>query len=67
MLKKIQWKVVGIVYQFIIQEKPDWAMIDIGGLGAGIYDRLKELLGDNHHTKLLAVNAGSSPFQWQQI
>ena len=36
-------QVTGIVHQLIKQEKPDFVLIDIGNMGAGIVDRLHEL------------------------
>lgn len=56
--KKDTMEVVGIVHQIIIKENPAKVCIDIGGLGAGIYDRLKEL---GHGEIIVAVNGGSSP------
>ena len=56
--KKDTMEVVGLVNQIIIDEKPAKVMVDVGGLGAGIVDRLYEL---GHRDVVVAVNAGSSP------
>ncbi len=56
--KKDTMEVVGIVHTLIKAHSPAKVFIDIGGLGAGVYDRLVELgLKDI----VVAVNAGSSP------
>lgn len=52
-------QVVGLVHQIIIEEKPDKVCIDIGGLGAGIVDRLKEL---GHGAIVVGVNSGESAY-----
>lgn len=57
-IKKDTMEITGIVHQIIITEKPFKVFIDVGGLGAGIVDRLKEL---GHGDIIVAVNAGSSP------
>ena len=58
-VKKDTMEITGIVYKIIEEEKPYRVFIDVGGLGAGIVDRLKELgCGEI----IVAVNAGSSPF-----
>lgn len=46
--------------QVIDEEKPARLFIDVGGLGAGIYDRLVEM-GYGHIVR--AVNFGSDPFE----
>ena len=56
--KKDTMQVTGILNQIIVNEQPYKVFIDIGGLGAGVYDRLKEL---GHADKIVAVNSGSSP------
>lgn len=56
--KKDTMELVGIVVQIINNEKPDKVCIDIGGLGAGVFDRLAEL---GHRDIIVAVNAGSTP------
>ncbi len=57
-VKKDTMEVAGIVHQIIETEKPFKVMIDVGGLGAGVVDRLFEL---GHRETVVAVNAGSSP------
>lgn len=56
-IKKDTMEVVGIVNTIIEQEKPFKVFVDVGGLGAGVVDRLKEL---GHRDVIVAVNAGSS-------
>ena len=56
--KKDTMEVVGICHQIIINEKPNKMFIDIGGLGAGIVDRLYEL---GHRGTVVGINAGSRP------
>lgn len=50
--------VAGLVANIIREEKPDRVFIDVGGLGAGVYDRLVELKFGN---KVTAVNFGEKP------
>lgn len=57
-IKKDTMEIVGVVHNIIINEAPDKVFVDIGGLGAGIYDRLVEL---GHKNIVVAVNAGSTP------
>ena len=57
--KKSTMEVAGIVFQLIKQEKPDQVAIDVGGLGAGVYDRLMELV--INETQLVQVNSSNSP------
>lgn len=57
--KKDTMEVVGILMGIIRNEQPAKVFIDVGGLGAGIVDRLNELgCGDI----IVPVNAGSTPF-----
>lgn len=56
--KKDTMEVCGIVHRIIVEENPSKVCIDIGGLGAGVYDRLKEL---GHGDVIVSVNAGSTP------
>jgi len=56
--KKDLMEVTGIVHRIIVEENPDKVCIDIGGLGAGVYDRLCELVD---RKILVAVNSGSTP------
>jgi hypothetical protein len=51
-------ELTGIVNKIICDEKPFRVFVDVGGLGAGVVDRLKEL---GHKDIIVAVNAGSSP------
>ena len=61
--KKDTMEVVGILQQIIQNEKPFKLMCDVGGLGSGIYDRLREL---GHGDIVVAVNSGSKPFDAQK-
>lgn len=56
--KKDTMEVVGICHQILQEEKPDKMFIDIGGLGAGIVDRLNEL---GYRGIVVGINAGSRP------
>lgn len=56
--KKDTMEVAGIVHRIIINESPSKVCIDIGGLGAGVYDRLKEL---GHAETIISINSGSTP------
>lgn len=57
-IKKDTMEVTGIVHRIITTERPARVCIDIGGLGAGVFDRLKEL---GHGEIIIAVNGGSIP------
>jgi len=59
-IKKDTMEITGIVHNIIEQEKPFKVFVDIGGLGAGIVDRLNEL---GHREIVVGVNAGSSPLE----
>jgi hypothetical protein len=61
--KKDTMEITGIVHNIIITEKPFRVFIDVGGLGAGVVDRLKEL---GHSDIIVAVNFGSSPYNARQ-
>ncbi len=61
-VKKDTMEIVGIVHRIIINEKPDKVFIDIGGLGAGIVDRLHEL---GYKDLVVGVNSGSTPLDQQ--
>lgn len=50
--------------QVIDTEKPDRMFIDVGGVGAGVYDRLMEMGYDGVVT---AVNFGSAPLEPQPL
>ncbi|MGL6123765.1 MAG: hypothetical protein ACRC1W_12275 [Shewanella sp.] len=56
--KKDTMEITGIVHNIIEKEDPHKVFVDIGGLGAGIVDRLHEL---GHKNVVVGVNAGSSP------
>lgn len=56
--KKDTMEVVGILHRIIENEKPFRLCVDVGGLGAGVVDRLREL---GHSDIVVAVNAGSKP------
>jgi hypothetical protein len=56
--KKDTMEVVGIVHKIIQTEKPFRVCVDVGGLGAGVVDRLKEL---GHSEIVISVNAGGKP------
>ena len=51
-------EVTGIVHTLIDQHRPLKVFIDVGGLGAGVVDRLKEL---GHSDTIVPINAGSTP------
>lgn len=50
-------EVVGKVHRIIIDESPSKVCIDIGGLGAGIFDRLREL---GHSDVVVGINSACS-------
>lgn len=56
--KKDTMEVAGIVNTLINEQNPSKVFVDVGGLGAGVVDRLFEL---GHRDRVIAVNAGSSP------
>jgi hypothetical protein len=51
-------EMAGIGAKLIDDNKLDKLFIDVGGLGAGVVDRLREL---GYSSKIVAVNAGSKP------
>jgi hypothetical protein len=53
--KKDTMEVAGIVHLIIKQEKPTKVFIDVGGLGAGVVDRLREM---GYEKIIVAVNSG---------
>ncbi len=55
-IKKDTMEITGIVHNIIEKEKPFKVFVDVGGLGAGVVDRLNEL---GHRDVVVAVNAGS--------
>jgi hypothetical protein len=54
--KKDTMEIVGMCNSILINEKPDKMFVDIGGLGAGIVDRLHEL---GHGDIVVGINFGS--------
>jgi hypothetical protein len=56
--KKDTMEVVGILVQLIIEHHPVKLFVDVGGLGAGIVDRLIEL---GYKNIVVPVNAGCKP------
>ena len=54
--KKDTMEVVGIVHNLMLTQVPSKIIIDVGGLGAGIVDRLKELWPDDD--RIVGINAG---------
>lgn len=62
-VKKDTMEVAGLVHRIIIDERPSKVCIDIGGLGSGVYDRLKEL---GHGDIIVDVNAGSTPLNQER-
>lgn len=56
--KKDTMEVAGIVHSIIGRESPVRVFVDVGGLGAGVVDRLFEL---GHRDIVVGVNAGSTP------
>jgi len=55
--KRSTMEIAGIVNTLIKEDKPAQVAIDVGGLGAGVYDRLVEL---GHEETVVAVNFGSA-------
>jgi hypothetical protein len=53
--KKDTMEITGIVHNIIKKENPTKVFVDVGGLGAGVVDRLNEL---GYRDKVVAVNAG---------
>ncbi len=56
--KKDNMQIAGIVNKIIQDEKPFKVFVDVGGLGAGVVDRLNEL---GHKNVIVPVNFGSNP------
>lgn len=56
--KKNTMEVAGIVHKIIKTDNPDYVCVDVGGLGAGVVDRLFELGCEN---VVLPINSGESP------
>ena len=56
--KKSTMEIANLCHKIILDEKPFKMCIDIGGLGAGVYDRLSEL---GHDAVIIPVNGGETP------
>lgn len=61
--KKDTMEIAGMVHKMLRDIAGSYAMIDVGGLGAGVVDRLREM---GYHDRLKAVNSGSKPFDKQR-
>lgn len=57
-VKKDTMEVTGIVAKIIQEEQPFRVFVDVGGLGAGIVDRLNEL---GFRSIVVPINAGATP------
>ncbi len=55
---------VGWLKQVIDAEKPARVFVDVGGVGAGVYDRLNEM---GYGEIVIAINFGSSPLEPQPL
>lgn len=58
--KKSTMEVAGLVRMAIREVGAQQCAIDVGGLGAGVYDRLVELVPE-HECEIVQVNSASSP------
>lgn len=58
--KKSTMEVAGIVRMAIKEVRADQCAVDVGGLGAGVYDRLIELVG-HVECQIVQVNSSESP------
>jgi hypothetical protein len=58
-VKKDLMELVGIIVQIVKSETIDRIMVDVGGLGAGVVDRLNEL---GYRDICVPVNAGNKPY-----
>lgn len=58
--KKSTMELAGIVRMAIRETGADQCAVDVGGLGAGVYDRLEELVPSTE-CQLVQVNSGSAP------
>lgn len=56
-------QVVGWTMEFLDEDKPEYVAVDVIGIGAGVYDRLEELLplADDYSCEPVPVNVGESP------
>lgn len=57
-IKKDTMEVAGLVHQAILAEKPDKVVVDVGAMGGGVVDRLKEL---GHADLVVGINFGGKP------
>jgi phage terminase large subunit len=51
---------VGKIVAYIGQFKPDLTIIDIGGMGKVVFDRLNEVFGSGSNIKIMAFDGGST-------
>lgn len=58
-IKKDTMEITGIINSIIVNERPFRVFVDMGGLGAGIVDRLREL---GHGDIVVSINFGAHPF-----
>ena len=61
--KKDTMEVAGICAKILENEKPDMMFIDVGGLGAGVVDRLVEM---GFEQRITAVNGGEKPLDGEK-
>lgn len=61
--KKDTMEVTGIVHSLIEKNRPVKVFVDVGGLGAGVVDRLNEL---GHKDVVVSVNAGAKALDDQK-
>ncbi len=61
--KKDTMEVAGIVVRIINEEKPAKVFIDVVGLGAGVYDRLREM---GYGDRIMGVNSGEKPMNGEK-
>lgn len=60
--KRDTMEVVGWVRTLIEKDKPTTLSVDVVGLGAGVYDRLRELEDENEiNCEILGINVGEKP------
>lgn len=57
-VKKDTMEVTGAVHNLILEHKPSKVFVDVGGLGAGVVDRLNEM---GYRDLVVPVNAGAVP------
>jgi len=62
--KKDTMEIAGMVHSIIEAENPFKVFVDVGGLGAGVVDRLNEL---GHRGVVVGVNAGSTPLKAREF